>query len=78
MVELLEGEVGAPVMLWKGVVAPEVPWIASACDEDQNPVYLQPIQLFGWPCSRLAVPREELSHMLSTNRIAAIMRRLVC
>ena len=64
MVVLLEGEVGAPAMPWKEVVAPAVPWIAPTCDEAQNHVYPPLFQLFGWPCSKLAVPGEESSHLL--------------
>ena len=63
MVVLLEGEVGALTMPWKEVVAPAKPWIAPVCDEAQNRVYLQLLQLFGWPCSRWVVPGEESSHL---------------
>ena len=77
MVVLLEGEVAAPAMPWKEVVVPAVPWIVPAFDEAQNHVYLQLLQLFGWLCSKWAVPGEESSHLLSTNRMAAITRRLI-
>ena len=77
MVVLLEGEVGAPAMPWKEAVVPAVPWIAPACDEVQNQVYLQLLQRFGWPSSKWAVPGQESSHLLSTNRMAAITRRLI-